>query len=119
MRRCDLTLSQVRTFTLSLPQAREVPHFDRTSFRVRGKIFATARPEESHIHVFVGDPVRDQALALYADHMSKLWWGKKVVGLRVELAKAPVEAVKDMLRAAWIAKAPKSLAAMIMSKHTV
>jgi hypothetical protein len=34
-----MTLSQVRRFALSLPETTEEPHFDRTSFRVRGKIF--------------------------------------------------------------------------------
>lgn len=31
----------VRGFTLSLPETTEEPHFEKTSFRVKRKIFAT------------------------------------------------------------------------------
>ena len=39
-----MTLDDVRSFALSLPETTEAPHHERTSFRVRGKIFATALP---------------------------------------------------------------------------
>ena len=103
-----MTLSQVRAYALTLPEATEEAHFDRTSFRVRGKIFATARPNEPHIHVFVDELNRDQAMTRYPDHVEKLWWGKKVVGLRVKLERAPVAAVKKLLLNAWKMKAPAS-----------
>ena len=48
-----MTLERVRAFALSLPEANEEPHFDRTSFRVKGKIFVTARLSEDHVNVFV------------------------------------------------------------------
>jgi hypothetical protein len=32
---------EMRALALALPDAVELPHFDRASFRVRGKIFAT------------------------------------------------------------------------------
>jgi hypothetical protein len=104
-----MTLSQVRRFALSLPETTEEPHFDRTSFRVRGKIFATAKPSETHLHVFVGEEWREPTLAMHPDHVAKLWWGTKVVGLRVELPNAPASLVKELLTAAWEAKAPKAL----------
>jgi hypothetical protein len=104
-----MTLTQVRKYALSLPEGREQPHFDRTSFRVRGKIFVTARPSESHIHIFVPEEVRAPTLAMHPEWVSKLLWGGKVVGLRVELAKAPAEIVKGLVRRAWEAKAPKGL----------
>ena len=81
-----MKLAQVRKYALSLPEVTEEPHFDRTSFRVRGKIFVTARPAETHIHVFVPEEHREPALALHPGQVSKLLWGGKVVGLRVELA---------------------------------
>ena len=37
---------RVREFALSLPGATEEPHFDMSSFRVQGKIFATVPPGE-------------------------------------------------------------------------
>jgi hypothetical protein len=102
-----MTLGQVRKYALLHPGVTEEPHFDRTSFRVRGKIFITARLSESHVHVFVPEEARELALALYPDFLSKLFWGSKVVGLRIELPGARVSVVKDLVEAAWRSKAPR------------
>jgi hypothetical protein len=104
-----MTLEQVRRYALSLPEGKEEPHFDRTSFRVRGKIFVTARPAESRIHVFVPEHVREPFLAMHPAIASKLLWGGKVVGLCVELPKAPAVLVKELVRSAWECRAPKAL----------
>ena len=104
-----MNLAQLRRYALSLPECEEEPHFDRTSFRVRGKIFVTARPADSHIHVFVPEAIREPALAMHPHHVSKLLWGGKVVGLRVELTSAPATLVRDLVRSAWESRAPKAL----------
>ena len=96
-----MTLTQVRRFALSLPGASEEPHFDRTSFRIRKKIFLTARATEAHVHVFVPEEIREPALALHSAYVSKLLWGGKVVGLRVELPGAQQGVVKGLVEAAW------------------
>jgi hypothetical protein len=96
-----MTLTQVRRYALSLQGTSEEPHFDRTSFRIKGKIFVTARAREGHIHVFVPEQVREPALAMHSAYLSKLLWGGKVVGLRVDLAEAQVDVVKDLVKAAW------------------
>ena len=104
-----MTLVQVRKYALSLPDVTEEPHFDRTSFRVRGKIFISARPAEPHIHVFTPESQRELALAVHAEHVEKLFWGAKVVGLRVKLDGMAAGALKDLIGAAWASKAPKAL----------
>jgi hypothetical protein len=96
---------------MSLPEVTEEPHFDRTSFRVRGKIFLTARSPEPHVHVFVPEQQRGLALAMYPDHVAKLFWGEKVVGLRIALSGVPVSVFKDLIRCAWESRAPKTLVA--------
>ena len=48
-----MKLAQVRRFAMSLPDVTEEPHFNYTSFRVGGRIFATVPPEGEHLHVFV------------------------------------------------------------------
>jgi hypothetical protein len=101
-----VTLAQLRKYALSLAGSTEEPHFERTSFRVGGKIFATAKPDEPHVHVFVGEDVREPALAAHGDCMEKLPWGGKIVGLRVHLTAAPAAVVKELVRAAWQARAP-------------
>lgn len=105
-----MTLEQVRTFALSLPDAHEEPHFDRTSYRVRGKIFVTARPSEDHVNVFVPEAARGVALDTHPAFVSELLWGKKPVGLRVELAGLPAAVMKELVRSAWESKAPKKVA---------
>lgn len=106
-----MKIEAVRKFALSLPEAAEAPHFEYSSFRVRGKIFATVPPDGRHLHIFVGDEDREPALELHGDFTSKLLWGGKVVGLRVVLARAEPGVVKALLRQAWRRKAPKALLA--------
>ena len=106
-----MKIDAVRKFALSLPEAAEAPHFEYSSLRVRGKIFATVPPDGMHLHVFVGDEDREPALELHAEFVEKLLWGGKVVGVRVTLAKAKPEVDRALLRQAWRRKAPKALAA--------
>ena len=109
MKTLSSNLDRARRYALSLPETTEQPHFDYTSFRVRGKIFATAPPDAQHLHVFVDDEQRDFALAVHPACVEKLWWGDKVVGLRIDLARADPRVVDELLRQAWTRKAPKAL----------
>ena len=104
-----MKLADARRIALALPEAAEAPHFDYTSFRVRGKIFATAPPEGTHLHVFVDDEDRERVLELHPEFAEKLWWGKRVVGVRVKLAAAKSAVVKELLARSWRRKAPRAL----------
>jgi hypothetical protein len=106
-----MKLAEVRRFALSLPEATEEPHFDLASFRVKGKIFATAPPEEKYLHVFVDGPVLDVLPAAQPKAYEKLLWGRRVAGLRVTLAAAKAADIEELLRSAWRRRAPKKLAA--------
>lgn len=97
--------STLRTFALSLPETTEAPHHNFGSFRVRGKIFVTVPPGESHIHVFVPEQTREQAHVLYPEFVEKLLWGGKVVGLRIALATAKPAVVRSLVQQAWQNKA--------------
>jgi hypothetical protein len=114
----SMKVSQVRRFALSLPEVSEEPHFDYSSFRVRGRIFVTVPPDEAHIHVFVGDDAREMALLRHPDFLEKLFWGGKVCGLRVRLAAALPSVVNRLIQDAWIRKAPKRLAATLPGLET-
>jgi len=104
-----MKLDAARQLALALPEAVEAPHFHYASWRVGGKIFATAPPEGDALHVFVADDERERALALQPGCAEKLLWGGKVVGVRVLLAKAPAAFVRELLAQAWRRKAPKRL----------
>ncbi len=101
-----MTLDQARCFALSLPEATEEPHFDYTSFRIRGKIFATAPPDGEYLHLFLGEAERTAAIGLAPDYLEPLPWGQRILGLRVLLSAAPSSVVRTLVTQAWIAKAP-------------
>ena len=111
-----MRIDAVRRFALSLPEVTEEPHFHFSSFRIRGKIFATVPPDEKHLHIFAGDEQRDLMVATEPQAYEKLWWGKKVVGLKVALAKAKSGDVRELLQSAWRKKAPKRLLDVIYEK---
>jgi TonB family protein len=104
-----MKLQAVRRHALSLPRVTEEPHFDYTSFRVAGKIFATSPPPGDRLHVFIDDTDRDRALALHAAFIEKLYWGEKVCGVRILLSRAKPAVVRELLMQAWRRKAPKRL----------
>ena len=104
-----MRLTDVRRCAMSWPEAAEQPHFQFTSFRVRGKIFATVPPEQDRLHLFVSDRMREQTLAMHPQWAHKLLWGSKVVGLRIDLAVAAPAVVKQLIGQAWAHKAPKAL----------
>ena len=99
-----MKMAAVRRFALSLPDVTEQPHHEFSSFRVRGRIFATVPPAEDVIHVFVDEMDRERALAMHPQWAEKLLWGGKVRGLRITLESAEAAAVKALVRQAWDAK---------------
>jgi hypothetical protein len=107
---CRVKLTDARRIAMSLPEVTEEPHFESTSFRVKGKIFATAPPGGQYLHIFVADEDRELPLLLEPGAIEKLWWGGKVRGLRVTLHTAKKPMVAGLLKKAWLRKAPKTLA---------
>lgn len=102
--------ADARRFALTLPGVTEEPHFDVASFRVNKRILATV-PPGNMLHVFVPESERDMLLEMYARCTEKVYWGSKVVGIRVFLGRATRGAVEDLLLRAWNHRAPKKLVA--------
>jgi hypothetical protein len=105
-----MKLQAVRKLATSLPEVTEEPHFDMSSFRVRGKIFCTVPPDGKHVHIFVDEHATHAAVAHNSGAFEELYWGKKLSGVRVTLASADADLVRDLLEEAWRRKAPKKLA---------
>ena len=110
-----MTFEQARRIALSLPEVTEEPHHELSSFRVRGKIFATIPRDGKHLHVFVDEQQRETVVAIEPTSFEKLWWGSKVVGVRVLLAKARSAIVSELLYSAWCRKAPRRLVTSFIS----
>jgi len=106
-------LIDARRLAMSLPEVTEQPHFESTSFRVKGKIFATAPPGGEYLHIFVAEVDRELPLVMQPGVIEKLWWGGKVRGLRVALHGAKIATVAGLLKKAWLHRAPKALAATL------
>jgi hypothetical protein len=104
-------LKVARRLALALPEVTEEPHFDMTSWRVHKRLFATAPPEGDRLHVFVDEDEVRAAVGADPVAFEELWWGKRLSGLRVNLAQADPARVEELLAEAWLRKAPKRLAA--------
>ncbi|MEM7115856.1 MAG: MmcQ/YjbR family DNA-binding protein [Chloroflexota bacterium] len=108
-----MTIDQIRAYVLSLPETTEEPHFDKISFRIRGKILVTVPPDKAHAHIFVDDEHLEMAVNVYADFAEVLMWGKRPSAVRIRLADVQEEAdrraVEGLILNAWQRKAPKRL----------
>ena len=105
----SVSAAGVRKLALAFPEATEQPHHDMTSFRVRGKIFATMPPDGGRLHVFLPEDEVASYCAEFPSTVEELWWGKKLSGCRVLLGHADRALVREMLAESWRRKAPKSL----------
>ncbi len=102
------TLGHARKVALALPETTEEAHHDMSSFRVRGKIFATV-PDDAHLRVMVDEGEIRAAVAANPEACRELFWGKRLAAVEVDLKRAKPSLVKDLLTDAWIRKAPKKL----------
>jgi len=102
-----MLLADIRRMAMTLTGTTESPHHRYTSFRVRGRIYATAPMDGATLHVFVDEEDRDRMLRLHPGAYEKLGWGRTVVGLRVDLERAQRDDVQGLLRSAWQRKLPR------------
>ncbi|MCF8503532.1 MAG: MmcQ/YjbR family DNA-binding protein [Caulobacter sp.] len=110
-----MTQSTIRTLALSLPEALEHPHFDRASFRVRGKIFATLPPvgEDGVQKVVLKLPVLVKESLQQTDAGAVVSLGNWDKGgwTQLDIGRMDGEKLADLVRLAWRQIAPKRLIA--------
>ena len=106
-----MDLDDARALALALPGTHEEPHFDLTSFRVGTKVFATAPPDGGHLRIFVDESEVHACVEEAPDRFEALWWGKRMVGVKVDLALADPERVGELLEESWRRRAPKRVVA--------
>ena len=98
----------IRKLALGLPEAREQDHHGRPSFRVRGRIFATLW-DAGQMNVMLDEPGIRTAVQAHPHACEELWWGKRLCGVRVKLARVDEALAAELLADAWEQKAPKKL----------
>jgi predicted DNA-binding protein (MmcQ/YjbR family) len=103
---------EVRKYALSFEGASEEPHFDKISFRVRGKIFATLNLEHNRACVRLTSIDQNVFCAYKEDVIYPVpnAWGKYGWTL-INLKKVRKDMFKDAMTSAYCCVAPAKLAA--------
>jgi hypothetical protein len=100
-----VTEEQARALALALPEVTEADHHGRPSFRLGTAVLATLWAP-GILNVMVGE---SEARAAEGGAVALLWWGRRLSGVRVELAAADEATVADLLQEAWTRRAPARL----------
>jgi hypothetical protein len=103
-----VSVEQAHELALGLPEAVEQDHHGRPSFRVANKIFAT-QWDEAHMNVMLDEGGIRTAIHGDPKAFEEVWWGKKLVAVRVDLRRVKAATLRDLLEEAWEMRAPKRL----------
>ena len=110
-----MTHDDIRALALCLPEAEEHPHFDRASFRVRGKIFATLPPVgDGGVHKVVlklPPLVKESLRETDASAIVSLGGWDKGGWTQLDIERMDSAKLADLIRLAWRQVAPKRLQA--------
>jgi len=111
-----VTIDILREIALSLPEVTEEPHYEKTSFRVKNKIFATY--DEKHKKATLKLSEIDQSVFSAVDQ-SIIYpvnnkWGKQGWTI-VETTKVNKKLFTDAMKAAYCEVAPKKLSTILRS----
>ena len=101
-----MTEDDVRKMALALRGTSEAPHHERTSFRVAGKIFATMPPNGDSVNLLLDEEEARAAAEESPDWVELLWWGRRLSGVRVDLAQADADVLGELLEDAYQRRAP-------------
>jgi predicted DNA-binding protein (MmcQ/YjbR family) len=114
-----VSIDTFRKIALSFPEATEEPHFEKTSFRVKKKIFATYDDIKKRACIKLSEidqdvfSSADRTIIFPVDNK----WGKQGWTL-VEMKKVRKELFVDALTTAYCEVAPKKLAHQIRPNET-
>lgn len=101
-------------YALSLPEASEEPHFEKKSYRVKKKIFATVNTEEAFFVVKLTD-LQQSVFCKWdesACHPVPNKWGLQG-WTRVYFEKVDPDFLKDIVKTSYSNVAPKKLAELL------
>jgi hypothetical protein len=105
-----MDFENIRNIALAFPETIESPHFEKISFRVKGKIFLTFDIPKNQICAKL--PQKEQDLFCLYDKTAIFpvpnKWGKQGWTM-VVIQKIPEEMMEDLILAAYLSVAPKKL----------
>ena len=109
-----MTVKEAIALAMNFPEVVQAPHFERTSFRVKKKIFATLDVKKKRVVVKLS--AIDQSVFIAYDS-SVIFpvpgaWGKQGWTI-IELEKVRKTMFQDALQTAYCTVAPKALAGLV------
>lgn len=109
-----VSVDAFRTLALSFPEATEEPHFEKISFRVKKKIFATYDQVKDRACIKLSEidqnvfSLSDRTIIFPLDNK----WGKQGWTI-IEMSKVHKDVFIDALTTAYCEVAPKKLALVV------
>jgi predicted DNA-binding protein (MmcQ/YjbR family) len=115
-----VSTKEVTAWAMAYPETVQLPHFEKTSFRVKKKIFVTLDTMKQRAVVKLSEI--DQSVFCKYDN-SVIFpvpgaWGKQGWTI-VELKKVRKTMFKDALQLAYCLVAPKALSEMVRNKNSL
>lgn len=114
-----VSISALRKLALSFPETTEEPHFEKTSFRVKKKIFATYDGIKKRACIKLSEISQDVFSSADTTNIFPVdnKWGKQGWTL-IEMNKVRRELFIDVLTTAYCEVAPKKLADQLRPNET-
>lgn len=109
-----MTLNQLRELAITLPDVTEEPHFEKTSFRVKKKIFATYDERVNRVCIKLSEIDQNVFCSGEPDHIYPVdnKWGRQGWTL-IEWEKVHPDIWRDALITAYCTVAPRKLAEQV------
>jgi len=113
-----VSVKEATAWALAFPEVIQLPHFEKTSFRVRKKIFATLDSTNQKVVVKLSEV--DQSV--FSDYNPAViypvpgGWGKKGATV-IELKRVRKNVFKDALHTSYCLVAPKTLSEQVAKKN--
>ncbi len=113
-----VTIEQLRIIALSFPETTEEPHFEKTSFRVKKKIFVTYDDKNKIASIKLSEIDQDVFSSIGKSSIYPVpnKWGKQGWTL-IEMQRVKNELFIDALINAYCEVAPKKLGQVLRSKY--
>lgn len=113
-----VTLDTLRSIALSFPEVTEEPHFEKLSFRVQKKIFATYDQAAKRAIIKLSEIDQDvfSSIAKTVIFPVDNKWGKQGWTV-VEMDQASVDLFQDALFTAYCQVAPKKLVDLVKTER--
>lgn len=109
-----IDLKTLRTFLFTLPEVTEEPHFEKSSFRVKGKIVATFDVKNNRLCIKLSEIDQSAFSAADAKNIYPVdnKWGEQGWTF-IELNNIHHDLLKDAITTAYCTVAPKKLADLV------